>query len=225
MPEFVLARNRDAYFVIRGFRYQIDLTIQRWLALREGQLLLLEFGEDIDIVSRALTEASEETVRELEQIKYRERNITLRTADVISCLANAMEHRLANPTHRIIHRFCTNAQVGIERPSPFEDLQPAISVWQGLQNGTEKEGMRRKRLLGLKTLLFHAAKPADVPQATWSGFQDFLQGADAAKLHAFVCDFEWSTGLAACPGSGLLAGRVASEISRISDAGRLDHRG
>jgi len=174
MAEFVLARNRDAYFVIRGFRYQIDLTIQRWLTLRDDQLLLLEFGEDIDIVSRAVTGPSEETIRELEQIKYRERNITLRSPDVISSLANAIEHRVTNPGHRIIHRFCTNAQIGVERPSPFEDLRPAISVWRELQNGIREAGAQLKRLLGLKTLLFHAAKPSDLPQTTWAVFQHFL---------------------------------------------------
>jgi hypothetical protein len=47
-------RDRDAYATIRGYVYQVDLSLLRWLDLEDGQQLELERGEDIDLVSRAL---------------------------------------------------------------------------------------------------------------------------------------------------------------------------
>ena len=52
---FIPVKNRDAWATIRGFVYQVDLTINRWLALTENQVLELEKGEDIDIVSKSLS--------------------------------------------------------------------------------------------------------------------------------------------------------------------------
>jgi len=51
MTTFVPDPRRAASPTIRGFVYQTNLTIQRWLALRENETLELESGEDIDIVA------------------------------------------------------------------------------------------------------------------------------------------------------------------------------
>ena len=87
LAEFKLTRNRDAWFVIRGYKYQVDLSILRWLSINVGQSLVLEFGEDIDIVNNAL---SSMIARELEQIKHIDTPITLRTPSSRTALANAV---------------------------------------------------------------------------------------------------------------------------------------
>ena len=51
MPSFEPPRDRTADAAIRGYVYQIDRTIERWLKLEPGQILELERGEDIDIVT------------------------------------------------------------------------------------------------------------------------------------------------------------------------------
>jgi len=43
---FYYNKNRDASPAIRGFVYQVDLTILRWLDLRTGQALELESGTE-----------------------------------------------------------------------------------------------------------------------------------------------------------------------------------
>lgn len=97
---FLLARDRDAWSVIRGFVYQVDLTIHRWLTLSDEDALELERGEDIDIITAALSGERDASVRLLEQVKHREATLTLRTNAVREALANFFEHRSANPgTH------------------------------------------------------------------------------------------------------------------------------
>ncbi len=78
MSTFTTQRDRDAWNTIRGYVYQVDLTIERWLNLQPGQTLELECGEDIDIVSRSLTATPEERQRLLEQVKHRVSSITLK---------------------------------------------------------------------------------------------------------------------------------------------------
>ena len=42
-----------------GYVYQVDLTLRRWLDLRENHYLELERGEDIDLVSRTINASDE----------------------------------------------------------------------------------------------------------------------------------------------------------------------
>lgn len=51
MATFVLNRNRDASDVIRGYVYQVEWTILRWLSLNPSEQLEIEGGEDIDLIS------------------------------------------------------------------------------------------------------------------------------------------------------------------------------
>ncbi len=85
MGKFTTTRLRDAFGTIRGFVYQIDLTIDRWLSLRSSETLELERGEDIDTVVRAM-QGDEESARLLEQIKYRDRTITLRSPEAVEAI-------------------------------------------------------------------------------------------------------------------------------------------
>ena len=42
--------QRDAWKAIRGFHYQVELTVIRWLELQADTILYCECGEDIDHV-------------------------------------------------------------------------------------------------------------------------------------------------------------------------------
>ena len=125
MTDFKLTRNRDAWFVIRGYKYQIDLSILRWLALNDGQSLVLEFGEDIDIVNNALTSMID---RELEQIKHLDTPVTLRTPASKTALANAVSHFVENPGQELLFRFCTNASVPPSNPLHLQNSTIACDL-------------------------------------------------------------------------------------------------
>ena len=120
-------KNRDAWGAIRGYVYQVDLTILRWLELKEDEILELEKGEDIDIVSQDVQK--EEVSRELEQIKFRQSNITLNQSFVLETLLNFSLHRTNNISKNIYFRFVTNASYGIERPALFPDATSGIEAW------------------------------------------------------------------------------------------------
>lgn len=137
MKDFISHRNRDAYFVIRGFKYQIDLTILRWIGLSKGRILELEAGEDIDTVARTIENRPEDSERLLEQVKYRKKNITLGSPEALTAVANSIEHRQANPNMDLLFRMVTNASPGLERPSVYDDRVPAIEVWESIRKKTD----------------------------------------------------------------------------------------
>src|ERR1051325_4676043 len=128
MPAFITTRNRDAWATIRGYVYQVELTIERWLQLQPGQILELERGEDIDTVQKSLFSDEEEQSRLLEQIKRREKNLTIRAPQALEALASFYEHLSANPELDLRYRYVTNANIGTERPSPLPGRLPAIKA-------------------------------------------------------------------------------------------------
>src|SRR5262249_33867148 len=134
--EYTLPRDRDAFATIRGYVYQVDLSLRRWLDLGENQQLELERGEDIDLVNRAISATNmQEASRLLEQVKHREQNLTLRSPAALEALANAVEHLAANPGLDLRFCFTTNAGIGIERPCPFPNGAAGISLWEQVRQG------------------------------------------------------------------------------------------
>ncbi|NOT73488.1 MAG: hypothetical protein HOP08_01080 [Cyclobacteriaceae bacterium] len=124
-------QNRDAWASIRGFVYQVDITILRWICLNEDQILELEAGEDIDIIGANINGQSE---RQLEQIKFRESNLTLNSEIVIELLVNFCNHRINNPDTKILFRYVTNANYSTERPALFLDGKGGIETWIELRS-------------------------------------------------------------------------------------------
>lgn len=192
---FTAPRDRDAWSTIRGFVFQADLTIVRWLSLDPNQELYLECGEDIDTVSGFLQSGDE--ARLLEQVKHRDKNITLKSSGALSAVANAIEHRRANPDQTLLFRFTTNARAGKEQLSPFLGKLTGISAWQRLRSRSvdevplpdEEAAMLAS---GIRKILSGAKCPDDLPEEIWLHLLDFFQSADAETFHSFIRDFEWS---------------------------------
>lgn len=166
MPSFIPLRDRDAWSTIRGYVYQIDITIQRWLDLLPNQVLELERGEDIDIISRSLIAGSEERDRLLEQVKHRDSSLTLRKPEAITAIANFIEHCQTNLTADIIFQFTTNAKVSREKPSPMPNQMPAIDAWERLRLGEIKEENRSEFIAGIRQILEDRKKPKDLHKDT-----------------------------------------------------------
>src|SRR4051794_27702591 len=118
MSEFRSVPDRDAWATIRGYVYQVDHSILRWLDLQSGEVLELERGEDIDLILPGLAEGDSELLRRLEQVKHREDSLTLRSPEALAALANFHLHRTSNPEDHLYFCFTTNASAGREKPSP-----------------------------------------------------------------------------------------------------------
>lgn len=119
--------GRDAWGTIRGYVYQVDLTILRWMELEENDSLELECGEDIDIVHRDLQK--QELSRELEQLKVREYNLSLNQKVVLEILKNFYTHKVNNPGQNLTFRFVTNTAYGREQTALFARGEKGIDAW------------------------------------------------------------------------------------------------
>ncbi len=112
MSSFATRSNRDGWATIRGFVYQVDLTLVRWLDLQIGQALELECGEDIDLVSQMVTAKGETQQRLLEQVKHREASsLTLRSPEAVAALVKFFEHQVANSEITLFFRYTNSSFV------------------------------------------------------------------------------------------------------------------
>lgn len=189
-------RNRDASASVRGYVYQVDRTVERWLRLEANQVLELERGEDIDLVSRMIAagSASGTETRLLEQIKHREQSLTLRTDSALEALANFHDHRRHNPSEDLRFCFLTNAPVGCEQLNPFPNRIPGIALWEQIRTAQLSESESPALLGQLRQFLANQAKPTSLPDAVWTAWSGFLASATIDELRAFVDRFEWCTG-------------------------------
>jgi hypothetical protein len=160
MDEFRVLRDRDAYFVLRGFRYQIDITILQWLELRPNQILELERGEDIDLIARSLHAFPKEFSRHLQQVKHLEASITLRSSPALEAIANLFHHLRTNPGLDLSFAFITNASAGVERSSPFADARPGIAVWEFLRTSLSIDAQAAVDIQAIRTLLLGTRRPS-----------------------------------------------------------------
>jgi hypothetical protein len=216
---FQTPRARDAWATIRGYVYQVELTIARWLDIQPGEQLELERGEDIDLVSGAITAGGEEQERILEQVKHLESvAVTLRSVQVLAALANIHAHRTANPTISLRLRFTTNAGRGREGDSPFPAGTRSLDVWEAIRQGTLQDLPFGVALAGIRSLLLRDHVPDRFPEAIWQPFQTFVREASDEELSCFVKACEWSTGTTeALDLQPLLQQRLRNEYGIVDD--------
>lgn len=189
-----MKRDRDAWATIRGYVYQVDLTIYHWLDLQPGQVLELERGEDIDLVQAAINSSGVDQQRLLGQIKHRDKNITLRSSEAIEALASFYEHTNANPGMDLKFRFITNAQIGKEKLSPIPQKTPALIAWELLRSGQIEGDTLISYLTGIHRIIMSVPKPEGLNEDTWNLWRDFIIKIDENQLHFFIRKVEWSTG-------------------------------
>jgi energy-coupling factor transporter ATP-binding protein EcfA2 len=212
---FIPARDQDAWATIRGFFYQADMTIERWLDLRDGQVLELERGEDIDTISCALGADDAEALRLLEQVKHRETSVTLRSDSARIALANAYAHFLENPGLDLVFRYTTNADAGVERPSAVPGGIAGLRAWEELRTGTWTLSGEAELLRALRVLLRHAPVPTGYDAEAWARYQEFVETGDHAELRGFIGRVEWSLG---SPAATLLGPRIRERLVRAGAA-------
>ncbi|MEG4940748.1 hypothetical protein [Microcoleus sp. F4-D5] len=189
MSAFTPQPNRDASDTIRGYVYQVDLTIERWLSLQPGEFLELECGEDIDLISRSL---SGEEERRLEQVKNYNSSVTLWSA--VTAIANFVEHRKNNLQQRLKYIYTTTASVTRERPSPkMLKKKEGIFVWEQIRQGTLTEISQNEALEGIRIIISKDSKPEKFSDTTWAVFRKFIITCSNNKLLDLICNFEWST--------------------------------
>lgn len=190
-----LARDRDAFGAIRGFVYQAELTILRWLRLADQEELELERGEDIDRVARDLGAGpSVNWDRLMEQVKLRERPLTLRSESVRSALANFFEHRLLNRNLSLRFRFTTNARPGREQKNMIPGGLTGIDAWQKLHAGEVGGDGAAAAIGAMRELLLRKKKPEGITSVSWGTWQAFVRSASEDDILGFIRQVEIATG-------------------------------
>lgn len=190
--------NRDAWSTIRGFVYQTDITILRWLELEEFDILELEKGEDIDLITK---DFENNELRELQQIKHKESNISLNQLSTLELLKNFYLHRVNNKGQRIRFRFVTNTGYVLERPALFPNGDKGIDMWIALSRknpidltdyrlGVLKKHLQKKIAERIASNSATISLQEQLEQAHWIAFSDYLN--DTAQLADFITNFEWS---------------------------------
>ncbi len=223
MDGFEPARNQDAWATFRGFVYQVDLTLLRWGALEEYGYLELERGEDIDAVARAVSvTGDEEFVRTLEQVKVRERNLSLRSEEALTALANAYANLEANAELNLRFCYTTSAQLVGERPNPFPDGAAGIELWEQVRRQLLDEKQEERAVDAIRSFITNAVKPKQVPDEVWISLVTLMSTAPRADAADFMRRFEFSCGFEA-PDS--LSGKVKRRLADIiagSDSNGLE---
>lgn len=193
MTIFAHDPRRDASPAIRGFVYQVNLTIRRWLALRENEALELESGEDIDIVARGIA-TGEEDERILEQVKDWTVSLTLHSAAAVGSVANFALHRERNPNLRLRFRFTTTAPVGREQGAAFPSAEPGIVVWQRLWNREPGEAADREAASALRAFYMALKQPSSIGAEAWTALRRAVEQVSDEQWIDFLMSFEWSLG-------------------------------
>ncbi|WP_437798922.1 hypothetical protein [Sorangium sp. So ce693] len=206
---FTTSRDRDAWSAIRGFVFQVDVTLMRWLNLAEGEILELERGEDIDRITSAPNEE-----RLVEQVKAANQAVSLRNERALEALANAIDHLVSNPSVNIIFRFTTTAAVAREQEHPVRNGLPGIHLWENIRRGLANDDV--EALDAVRILLVGAQRPRNIPSKIWEQAQQTF--SDRSSLRDLVARFEWATGE---PPTDMLANEI---LDVLQQSGRAPSR-
>jgi len=188
--------NRAASDALVGYGYQVDLTMLRWLNLRDSETLELECGEDIDTLVDVSRDGKEEFIRRLEQVKVLKGRITLKSpSGVVAFLANSVFHDLSNQNLDLRFLFTTNTLIGKERPSLLPNGVPGLQAWNLLREGHLDSDQATAILSGIRSTLQSQSRPEHVSNEVWSTYCHFLDESTEEALRSFVFRTEWGTAL------------------------------
>ena len=191
---FIYNPQRDAFKAIRGFYYQVQLTVVRWLELTGETVLICECGEDIDHVFQLRDRDAETQRRLLEQIKLRGR-ITLRSSEALSAQARFRDAVVKNPGIQLLYRFSTTATVGQEQRLRFPRGLKGIEAWEVMRRGEFTQEETTAFVDALKALVADSQCPRELDQPAFSQLQEYFGQAGSQVVEDLVRRFEWATGL------------------------------
>jgi hypothetical protein len=216
---FVYNSQRDAWKAIRGFYYQVELTVIRWLELQTDTILYCECGEDIDHVKQLLDPDKATSTRLLEQIKTRDK-ITLTRYEALTALARFYDAVVKNPSLHILYRFSTTATPGREQGIQFPRNLPGIVAWNSIREGAFDANEIQKFVDALKHVVASASCPKDLPGEIFLQFQNYVTSAEPAVLvDDFIRRYEWAIDL---PNPPRLREEIESRLLHQSRAYRQE---
>ncbi|WP_395398198.1 hypothetical protein WBP07_27800 [Novosphingobium sp. BL-8A] len=120
--------ERQAVDSLRGYSYQILRSIEAWIDLPDGAILVLEGAEDLDRIE----ETGAATVEQVKDTSG-SGNVTLRSESVLEAIGNFWDHLGRNTGVSIQFRFLTTSGIGREKKQPFGFDIPGLEAWQRIR--------------------------------------------------------------------------------------------
>ncbi len=179
--EFKPITGRSAEAAIRGYVYQVDVTIERWLNLNLNEYLELECGEDIDHIF--------ENGRTTVQVKDVKSN-TLTLLSGLESIINFVKNCKANPNQNLYFLYITTASVGKERnlPSIFRE-QPSIKIWEQIRQDCLDNISQNDALIGIRSVLCSSQKYEE--KENQNVLRDYICNTNNDDLLEIVQRFQW----------------------------------
>lgn len=185
LQEFLPIARRDATPIIRGYLYQIELTARRWIELTDTEILELECGEDIDLISTDLVTGIAN--RTVEQVRATQKTITLHSPKAVESVINFLTHRINNPSQNISFQYTTTSEIGLEKAGGSGAQEPGIYIWERIRNRSARPDDLRR----LRTILNTCPKPSKISdQEAWKRFTALRNGSDE-ELVEIISRFQW----------------------------------
>ena len=192
---------REAVDAMRGYSYQVLRSIEAWLDLEDGQILILEGAEDLDRIDAAgaLVEQVKDTVGS--------GNLTLRSANALAAIGNFWSHRERNPGTAIRFRYLTTSGIGQERGEDLLLPVPGIVAWEQIR----RRPPNAASLSNARVMMEFLATRDELPLSlrNWLGtssVDDFVTN--------IVAPFEWLTSQ---PGADGILRRIEAKLIELGE--------
>jgi len=192
---------REAVDPMRGYSYQILRSVEAWLGLGDGEILVLEGAEDLDRIG--LDHAVTEQVKDSTGTG----SVTLRSANALSAIGNFWSHKLRNPSVTLQFRYLTTSAVGQERGSELALSLPGIDAWEAIRRAPTAPTSRdyAGRIQSYLTTC------EVLPQT----LREYLAAVSVEGfINELVSPFEWITGQ---PNIGELQRRIEVRLVELGD--------
>lgn len=164
---------------IRGYEYQLWLSVEAWAALGESDVLYIEAAEDFEV--SALAGESRAT-----QVKdHPGATISLNTITAVKAIENYLEIVDKSPGRSVRYSYLTTASAVVEQDAPFGPDVPGLAVWRQAARESYAQG------LDASLELIRAVLQRRVSEA--SLLQRSLAGSLASFHRTVVAPFTWAT--------------------------------
>jgi len=174
--------DREAVDSMRGYSYQILRSVEAWIDLAHGEMLVLEGAEDLD-------KLGDDGTATAEQIKDTSGsgNITLRSKNLLEAIGNFWKHLERNPGVKIQLRFLTTSNIGQEKSRPFGFDERGIEAWRRIRTAPTSVESHTKAM-GIQAFLKEQV-------ALPIGMRDWLAISPVqAFIDRIIVPIEWVTG-------------------------------
>jgi hypothetical protein len=129
----------QAWYVLRGYRYQLLLSLDAWLGLRPDEILLLETEEDFSVESAT---AAVDTQVKSSAAAGGPRPHSLRSKDVRAALSRFWNRSDQGKDSRPQLAFIAQGGVAREQGLVFPDNIPGIDYWRATVLGANTDPIR-----------------------------------------------------------------------------------